>query len=109
MKILRSVNRRDFSIEPAGFFNVLKPNKRFNPARSLGEFRYLASQSKATAFPQTPENPATAPPFHLVPPPDQNHLGYHGLLQPVLITFGAIVLSLFLVWWSAGCPIHITF
>jgi hypothetical protein len=108
MKILRSVNRRDFSVEPAGYFNVLTPSKRFTASHPPGQFRYLPGQSKGTAFPQN-ENPATAPPFELISVPDQNDLGYHRLLRPAMIVLAATALTLFLVWWSAGCPIHITF
>jgi hypothetical protein len=108
MKILRSVNRRDFSVEPAGYFNVLRPSTRFTPPHVSGDFSYLPGQSKGTAFPQAHENAATALPFELISVPDQNDLGYLRLLRPALIVLAAIALTLFLVWWSAGCPFHIT-
>jgi hypothetical protein len=107
VKILRSVNRRDFSIEPAGYFNVLRPSTRFTPAHPPGDFRYLPDQSKGTT--QAYENSTTAPPFQLIPLPDQNVQGYHRLLRPALIVLAATALTLSLVWWSAGCPIHVTF
>jgi hypothetical protein len=109
MKILRSVNRRDFSIEPAGYFNVLRPSKRFTPSHPPGEFHYLTGPSKGTAFPQAHENPTTAPPFELISMPDQNDLGYRRLLRPASIVLAATALTLFLVWWSAGCPIYVKF
>lgn len=108
MKILRSVNRRDFSIEPAGYFNVLRPSKRFTPAHPPGQFSYLPDQSKGTTFPPLYENP-TAPQFGLIPLPDQNVQGYRRLLRPALVVLAAVALTLFLVWWSAGCPLHVTF
>jgi hypothetical protein len=109
VKILRSVNRRAFNVEPAGYFNVLSPSKRFTPSHPPGEFRYLAGQSKGTAFPPAHENPTTAPPFELISVPDQNELGNHRLVRPALIVLAATALTLFLVWWSAGCPIQIIF
>lgn len=61
MKILRSVNRRSFNIEPAGFFNVLRPGTRFTP-HVLGDFCYLPHQTKGAAFPQADVSLTTAPP-----------------------------------------------
>ena len=107
MKILRPVNRRNFSVEPAGYFNVLRPNKRFAPARPPGQFSYLPDQSKGTA--QAHENSTTAPPFQLIPLRDQNIQGYQRLLRPALIVLAAIVLTLSFAWWSAGFPLHVTF
>jgi hypothetical protein len=109
MKTLRSVNRRGFSVEPAGYFNVLRPSERFTASHPPGQFRYLPGQSKGTAFPQSYENPTSAPQFELMSVPDQNDLGYHRLLRPALIVLAATALTLFLVWWSAACPIHIKF
>jgi hypothetical protein len=109
MRTLRSVNRRAFSVEPAGYFNVLRPSERFTASHPPGQFSYLPGQSKGTALPLAYENPATAAPFELTSVPDQNDLGYHRPLRPALIVLAATALTLFLVWWSAGCPIHITF
>ncbi len=109
MKTFRSVNRRAFSVESAGYFNVLRPSERFTASHAPGQFGYLPGQSKGTAFPQTYENSATVPSFGLVSVPDQNDLGYHRLLRPALIVLSATALTLFLVWWSAGCPIHVIF
>ena len=46
MKILRTVNRREFDIEPAGYFNVLRPTTRFIASHLQRRFPYLVRQSK---------------------------------------------------------------
>ena len=94
MKILRSMNHRNFTVEPAGYFNVLRPNKRFTPSHPPGQFSYLPPKSKATA--------ATAPPLELMSAPDQNRR----LLRPAMIVLGAIAATIFFVWWSTGFPTH---
>jgi hypothetical protein len=109
MKVLRSVNRRNFSVEPAGYFNVLTPSKRFTASHPPGQFRYLTGQSKGTAFPQADGNPATSPSFESISVRDQKDLGNHRLLRPAMIVLGATTATLFLVWWSAGCPIRMIF
>jgi len=109
MKTLHSVNRRSFNIEPAGYFNVLRPSTRFIPQRVSSDFRDLVGQSKGTAYPQTHENPATALQFALIPIADRNAPLYLRLLRPALIVLAAIGLTFFLIWCSGGCPIHITF
>jgi hypothetical protein len=48
MKILRTENRRDFNIEPAGYFNVLRPRARFIASHLQRRFAYLVRQSKGT-------------------------------------------------------------
>jgi hypothetical protein len=106
MKILRSVKRRDFSIEPAGYFNVLTPNTRFTPpSHPPGEFHYLPGQSKETAFPQAHENPATPPQFELIPSPYRNDPLYLRLLRPALLVLAALALIYLFFWWIAGFPI----
>ena len=109
MKILRSVNRRSFNVEPAGYFNVLMPSKRFTTSHPPGQFRYLTGQSRGTVFSRAHENPAAAPPFQLISMPHRNDPGYRRLLRPASIALAATALTLFLVWWSAGCPLHIIF
>lgn len=105
MKILRSVNRRAFTVEPAGYFNVLTPSKKFAPAHPPGQFHYLPGQSKGPPFLQT--HVTTAPQFGSISRPDQKELGYRRLLRPAFIVLAAIALTLSLVWWSAGCPTHV--
>jgi hypothetical protein len=98
MKVLRSVNRRNFSVEPAGYFNVLTPSKRFTASHPRGEFSYLPGQSKGTA--------ATAPSLELISAPDQSVPGNRRLLRPAMVVLGATALTLFFLWWSTGFPTH---
>ena len=97
MKILRSVNRRSFSVDLAGGYTFLRPSERFIPAHPPGDFRYLANLYKGTAFPQVHENPATAPQFELIPSPYQNDPLYRRLLRPALIVLA--VLALIYFYW----------
>jgi hypothetical protein len=97
MKTLRSVNRRSFTVEPAGYFNVLTPSKRFTTSHPPGQFSYLPGRSKGTA--------ATAPKFTSVAVPDRKATGDR-LLRPAMVVLAATALTVFFVWWSAGCPIH---
>jgi hypothetical protein len=48
MKVRSLVNRRDFSVEPAGYFNVLRPSTRFIASHLQRRFPYLVRQSKGT-------------------------------------------------------------
>ena len=105
MKILRSVKRRDFSIEPAGYFNVLRPSKRFAASHPPGEFHYLPGQSNEAASPQSPENPAIDPQFELIPSPYRNDPLYLRLLRPVLLVLAALALIYLFFWWIGGFPI----
>jgi hypothetical protein len=89
MKILRSVNRRDFSVEPAGFFNVLRPNTRFIASHLQRRFPYLVRQSKGTE---------TAEPLQLLKPSTQDH----GMLRPALIVLAAIAITLIALSWIDG-------
>jgi hypothetical protein len=109
LRILRSVNRRDFTVQPAGYFNVLRPNKRFTASHPRGQFGYLPGESTEKASLQVCENAATAPMFSSASLRDQKYLGKPHLLRQALIVFTATALTLFLVWWSAGLPARITF
>jgi hypothetical protein len=109
MKILRSLNRRSFSAETAGGYLFLRPSTRFIPAHLQGDFHDLVGQPKKTAFPQVHDSPATAPQFALLSTTDQNIPRYRRLLLLALVVLAAIVLTFSLLWWSAGCPIHIAF
>jgi hypothetical protein len=92
------MNHRNFSVEPAGYFNVLRPSKRFTASHPPGQFSYLPGQSKATAAP--------APQLELISMPGQKDLSARRLLRPAMIVLGATALTIFFVWWSAGCPIY---
>jgi hypothetical protein len=89
MKTLRSVNRRDFNIEPAGYFNVLRPNARFITSHLQRRFPYLVGQSRGTE---------TAEPLQLLIPSTRNH----GMLRPALIVLAAIAITLIALGWIDG-------
>jgi len=105
MKTLHSVKHREFGIAPAGYFNVLRPSARFTPTHPPGDFRYLASLFKGTAFPQVHVIPATAPKFALIPSPYQNDPLYLRLLRPALLVLAALALIYLFFWWTAGFPL----
>jgi hypothetical protein len=99
VKILRSMNRRSFNVEPAGYFNVLTPSKRFTPSHPPGRFSYLPGQSKGTA------NPAMAPQFGSIPSRYRNDPLYLRLLRPALLVVAALAVIYLFFWWVAGFPI----
>ena len=101
MKILRSVNRRGFSIETAGGYTFLRPNTRFTPALPPGDFRYLAKLSKS-AFPQAHDTSIAPPQFELIPSPYQGDPLYRRLLRRVLYVLAALALIYLFFWWTAG-------
>jgi hypothetical protein len=118
MKILRSVNRRGFRIQSAGWFNVLTPNTWFPASRLPEDFHYLVDQSKGTAVAQThdnstenltaaplpkltsvqeqkdPDSHETVIPQIMIPSTHDRHL-----MRTALIVLVAIVISYFLLWW----------
>ena len=102
MKTLHSVKHRGFNIEPAGLFNVLRPDSRFTPALPPGDFRYLASLFKGTAFPQLHVSPTIEPQFGLIPSPYQGDPLYRRLLRRVLYVLAALALIYLFFWWTAG-------
>jgi hypothetical protein len=104
MKILRSVNRRGFSVDLAGGFNFLRPSERFTPSHPPGDFRYLAKLSKGAAFSQVHDNSITPPQFELIPSPYQNDPLYRRLLRPALLVLAALALIYLFFWWMAGFP-----
>jgi hypothetical protein len=81
MKVLRSVNRRDFQIAPAGYFNVLRPSTRFIAAHLRRRFPYLVRQSKTTA-----DSQETAETLEILTPRTRSG----GLLRWALIVLAAI-------------------
>lgn len=106
MKILRSANRRTFNVEPAGYFNVLRPSKRFAPSHPPGQFSYLPGQSEGPAFPQAHQDATTEPQFGLIPSRYRNDPLYLRLLRPALLVLAALALIYLFFWWVAGFPAH---
>jgi hypothetical protein len=95
------VNHRRFNIEPAGYFNVLRPDTRFTPSHPPGDFRYLAKLSKG-AFPQTHDTSVAPPQFELIPSPYKNDPLYRRLLRRALYVLAALALIYLFFWWTAG-------
>lgn len=105
MKTLHSVKHRNFSVAPAGYFNVLRPSARFTPSHPPGDFRYLASLYKGTAFPPVHVSQATAPQFALIPSPYQGDPLYRRLLRRTLYLLAALAIIYLFNWWIAGFSI----
>ena len=92
MKIRSSVNRRSFGIEPAGFFNVLRPNARFTASHLRRVFPYLPGQSKGT------DSQEAAKQLQIMTP------GTHDrkILRSVSIVLAAIAITLIALSWIDG-------
>jgi hypothetical protein len=97
MKILRSVNRRNFNIEPAGYFNVLRPGRRFVTSRLPIGFHYPLGQSKATDREHADPQDA-ARPLQIMQPGTREL----GVLRPALIVLAAIAITVIALSWIDG-------
>ena len=95
MKIPRSENRRGFNIEPAGYFNVLRPRTRFIASHLQRRFPYLMKQSKTTADSQD-----TAEPLHILIPSTRSG----GVLRWGLIVLAAIAITFGWLCWPLIRP-----
>jgi hypothetical protein len=107
---LRTWNRRDFCVQPAGFYTILKPTGWFAALRLPGGFRYLGGQPKGPASQQAYENPTSFPkeriPGHAGSQEMTTRLQImapsthdRGLMRPTLIFVGATMITLVLLWW----------
>ncbi len=106
MKSGRSWNRREFSVTPAGFFTVLKPQGWFSAARLSQGFRYLIGPPKGSVPStstgvleqkgpaQTDSNEAPAVLQIIAPSASERHL-----LRFILIVLIAALLTLAVLWW----------
>jgi hypothetical protein len=97
MKILRTPNRRDFAIEPAGYFNVLRPNTRFIASHLQRRFPYLVRQSKETGRDRA-DAQETANALQIMIP----SMRERGLLRPTLIVAAAIAITFIALGWIDG-------
>jgi hypothetical protein len=95
MKILRSVNRRGFSVGSAGWFAILKPNTWFPASRLPGSFRYRGSQSAQTPAVDHADSYETTIPPRIVIPSTQDRR----LMRPALVVLAAIAITSALLWW----------
>jgi hypothetical protein len=94
MKVRSSVNRRSFGIEPAGYFNVLRPSTRFIASHLQRRFPYLVRQSSATDRDHA-DSQETAKPLQLMTPSTRDYRK----LRPALIVLAAIAITLVGLWW----------
>jgi hypothetical protein len=101
MKILRSVNRRGFSVGAAGWFAILKPNTWFPASRLPGPFRYRGSQTAETRAVDHADNHETTVPPRIIMPNIQDRR----LMRLALVVMGAITITSALLWWiMSGAP-----
>ncbi len=101
MKILRSVNRRGFSVGTAGYFTVLKPNTWFAATRLPDRFHHLNSRSRGYGGPPAPapgyaESEPTIPSAYM-----KLSARDHGVMRPALIVLAASTITLILLLWIA--------
>ena len=94
MKILRSVNRRGFSLGTAGWFSVLKPNTWFPASRLPGTVRYHGSESTDTAAVDADRNGTAVPPRIMVLGTMDRHL-----TRFALVVLAAIAITTALLLW----------
>lgn len=94
MKILRSVNRRGFSLGTAGWFSVLKPNAWFPASRLPGTFRYRRSQSTDAPAVHAEKHKTTVPPRIMVLTTKDRDL-----TRLVLVVLAAIAITSALLLW----------
>jgi hypothetical protein len=97
MKILRSVNRRGFNIEPAGFFNVLRPGTRFITSRLPIGFHYPVGQPKATDRKHAGSQ-ETEKSLQIMQPSTHDR----NISRSVLIVLAAIAITFIALWWIDG-------
>jgi hypothetical protein len=113
---LRTWNRRDFSVQSAGFYSLLKPTGWFAALRLPGGFRYLGGQPKGPALQLAVENSTSVPAqripgdagsqqatmrLQIMAPSTQDHR----LMRLALIVLAAIAMTSLLLWWiMAGAP-----
>lgn len=92
MKILRSVNRRGFSLGAAGYFTVLRPNTWF-PASRLQD-RDLHRSFRFTSVVAPPRQSQSVPSLCV-----QLNANDPGLVRLAVIVLGAIGITSTLLWW----------
>jgi hypothetical protein len=97
MKIRSSVSRRDFSVEPAGYFNVLRPSTRFIASHLQRRFPYLVRQSKA-ADRDHADGQKTASLLQTVQP----GMRERNIVRSVSIVLAAIAVTFIALWWIDG-------
>ena len=95
MQILRAVLRRGSSVEPAGFYSLLKANTWFPASRLPVPFRFRGSKSAATLALEDSGRPEAALPPKIAPLSAERP----GLLRLALIVGAAIAIILVVLCW----------
>jgi hypothetical protein len=93
MKIPRCVNHRDFNIEAAGYFNVLRPSTRFIASHLQRRFPYLVRQSEATHRDHA-DGQGSAKPLQILAPSTRD-----SVLRRALIVLAAIAITILWLYW----------
>jgi hypothetical protein len=103
MKILRSVNRRGFSIGSAGFFTILKPNTWFPATRLPARFSRARVGSGGAAEVSTRVADQNTPAQQRAMPSSYMKLiaRDHRVMRPALIILAATAITLILLLWIA--------
>ena len=92
MKILRSVNRRGFSIGPAGYFTVLRPNTWFPASRLSDSPLHRNYQLGGSAG--SPSRTTAAPSLDV-----KLNTNDPSLMRLTVTVLGAIAITSALLWW----------
>jgi len=100
MKNPRTWNRRDFSVTPNGYFNILKPDGWFSAVPLPGGFRYLSGQPKGPASEQQAPAPAGSQQSTIRLQTIESSMPL-GLLRPALIVLAATALTWILLWCTS--------
>ncbi len=106
MKILRSVNRRGFSVGTAGWFTVLRPNTWFPASRLPRSFPHPSDRFQTAAHALTAEQlaqiPAGSRRASLPPRIVTLNGGEHRPARLALIALFAAAITLGMLWWIMG-------
>ena len=92
MKILRAALRRGSSVEPAGYYSLLKANTWFPASRLPVPFRFRSSKSAVT--PEDFGRPEVAWPPNVPPGAERPRV-----LRLALIVLAAIAILSVMLWW----------
>lgn len=95
MKILRAVLRTGSSVEPAGYYSLLKANTWFPASRLPVPFRFRGSKSAATPVLEDSGSSEVALPPKIMPLSAERPR----LLQLALIVLAAIAILSLMLWW----------
>jgi hypothetical protein len=100
MKILRSVNRRGFSVGSAGWFTILRPNTWFPASRLPSTHQGFGIQTKGTtepvsrySAPNIANGQVSAVPWQGIERSEQHRL------RSASIILGALAITSAMLWW----------